>query len=59
MGVRHVVRVRAPRRSRRVDELIRIPAIARGDLFFLREAAEDRDPRVREAAREQIEAVSD
>ncbi|MCS7033600.1 MAG: hypothetical protein NZ561_06345, partial [Phycisphaerae bacterium] len=35
------------------------PAVARADLSFLRLAAEDADPRVREAARDQIERLMD
>lgn len=35
------------------------PAAARMDVFFLREAQDDPDPRVREAAREQLQLLAD
>lgn len=34
------------------------PAVARSDVHFLREAAQDSDPRVREAARERLEELA-
>lgn len=56
----------SPEQSGRLAEFIRknsfgeIPPTAlRGDLFFLREALNDKDERVRDAARAQLEAMAD
>lgn len=56
----------SPEQSGRLAEFIRknsfgeiSPTALRGDLFFLREAMNDKDERVRDAARAQLEAMAD